>query len=192
MPPLAHATYTPSEYTQNIPLFPVQCTWPPPCVKCCFLCTYVQYREWVNRALLRLTMYMKEAVVDYTGDKCLSPDRGDGHLTRHSVHVKLACTHTHKHTCRHTCLQACTMHARNTCMQQMHTHSLYSLWEEVEEENWQYDPLDPEGQTHLPEVQVPPLLAQDKEHPAYMTHKGTKLSTTTLHEVWNKELRVGN
>ena len=35
---------------------------------------------------------------------------------------------------------------------------------EDEEESWQFDPLDPGGQTHAPELQVPPLCIQDEEH----------------------------
>ena len=47
-------------------------------------------------------------------------------------------------------------------------HSLNSLpieeEGEGEEKSWQFDPLDPGGQMHVPDLQIPPLRVQDEEH----------------------------
>ena len=66
--------------------------------------------------------------------------------------------HTHTHT--HTRMDA-LMHRLNSPPVDEEGEE-----EEVEEEeeSWQFDPLDPGGQTHVPELQVPPLRVQDEEH----------------------------
>ena len=94
----------------------------------------------------------------------------------HYVHIYQTSLHTHTHTRIYVC----------TCTQAHCTHTLYSPLREEEEEgegeeeeSWQFDPLDPGGQTHVPELQVPPLRIQDEEHP-----KGTQgRKTVQSHEI---------
>ena len=171
--------HTHTDYTQYQPLFPVQSTWAPPYLNCSFIACSVQGVS--EYSLLRLVPNCRHEW-DSGGLRMwqMSPLRILTPGQTHYVCIKLV-AHTHAHMHIHTCTHA-------HC-----THTLYlPLRGEEEEESWQFDPLDPGGQTHIPELQVPPLLIQDKEHSACHTKEENSAITWITTQAWSKQTNGWN